>query len=187
MTRNKWVATFAIVTLWSIGQNAFAEAVASDTHEKQTHENHTHDTPQPDVKHNHHEKLGVATLKLNAGNKWVTDAPLRGAMANIHQTMAAALDKIHHGTLNDAMYDALAATTQQEVANMVSQCKLPPDADAQLHLVIAELLLGADALAGKHSKLSREQGAAKVMDALKNYSTFFADDNPVWSVESRQP
>ncbi len=179
MTRKKWVVAFAIVTIWGFGQGAIAEAVISDTHDKQTHEKHAHDKHPLGVKHSHHEPQGVAALKLNAGNKWVTDAPLRAAMANIYQTMSAALEKIHHGTLSDTIYDALAATTQQEVANMVSQCKLPPDTDAQLHLVIAELLLGADAMAGKHESLSREQGAAKVMDALKNYSIFFEDDNPL--------
>lgn len=192
MTRNKWVATFAIVTIWGFGQHSFAEVVTSGSHDKQTHdkhmhEKHAHDNHPPAVKHSHHEAQGVAALKLNAGNKWITDAPLRAAMGNIYQSMSAALEKIHHGTLNDTGYDALAANTQQEVANMVSQCKLPPDADAQLHLVIAELLLGADAMAGKHTALSRQQGAAKVMEALNNYSLFFEDDNPVWKVEPRRP
>lgn len=173
MPPKKWLATFAIMTMWSFGQNAIAEAGASQHHDRSS----------TDVKHSHHEAKGLAALTLNAGNKWVTDAPLRGAMANIHQAMEASLDKIHHGALSDSMYETLATKTQQEVANMVSQCKLPPDADAQLHLVITELLLGADAMAGKHAALSREQGATKVMAALNSYSKFFEDDNPRWRVE----
>ena len=33
-----------------------------------------------------------------------------------------------------------------EVAGIVQNCKLPPEADAQLHIVVAELMAGAYAL-----------------------------------------
>jgi hypothetical protein len=60
----------------------------------------------------------------------------------------------------------------------VSQCKLKPDADAQLHLVVAELLQGADAMHGKTDKVTRQAGAVKVLGALETYAAYF--DHPNW-------
>ena len=41
--------------------------------------------------HEHHHGTTPASLQLNAGKKWQTDAPLRAAMGQIRQSMAAAL------------------------------------------------------------------------------------------------
>ena len=71
----------------------------------------------------------------------------------------------------------LAKQVQASVGKIVAQCKLPPAADAQLHIVIAELLVGADQMAGKVKNSSREDGANKVIGALQAYSQHFADPN----------
>ncbi len=99
--------------------------------------------------HKHEHGPAPATLQLNAGKKWETDGALRQAMGNIRQAMAASLHDIHENRLSKKGYAALAKKVESEVGNIVANCKLEPKADAQLHLIVAELLEGADQMAGK--------------------------------------
>lgn len=133
----------------------------------------------PAHKHDAHEAHGAAaeTLQLNSGKKWETDEALRKAMANIRQAVAGSLHDIHENRLPAAGYSALSRKIEGEVANIVANCKLGTKADAQLHLVIAELLAGADQMAGKVKKTKRQDGAVKVIGALEKYATYFDDLN----------
>lgn len=56
--------------------------------------------------------------------------------------------------------------------------KLDKGADAMLHLVLAEIIAGVEAMEGKDKKLDGRSGAAKVMHALGNYDRYF--DRPGW-------
>ncbi|MBL8435080.1 MAG: hypothetical protein JNL99_09115 [Zoogloea sp.] len=126
-----------------------------------------------DVHHHHGDSHASAqTLRLNAGRQWATDAALRQSMEGINRAMAKALPAIHHDRFGDADYDALAATVSRHVAHAVEHCKLAPAADAQLHLVIAELLAGAEAMEGK-TAAPRHDGAVRVLQALKSYQKYF--------------
>lgn len=120
---------------------------------------------------------GAATLQLNAGKKWETDAPLRQSMEKIRRTMEAALHDIHENRLAAAGYGKLAHQVENEVGAIVSNCKLEPKADAQLHLIVADLLAGAEQMAGKVKKAKRQNGAVKVIGALDNYARYFDDAN----------
>lgn len=122
--------------------------------------------------HHGHDASAPQKLQLNAGKKWETDAPLRQAMGEINQAMAKALPLIHKNQFADADYQALAATVNQKVGDMVANCKLGTQADAMLHLVIADLLAGAETMEGK-AKLSRHDGAVKVLQALDAYGKHF--------------
>ncbi len=62
-----------------------------------------------------------------------------------------------------------------QVAYMVENCKLSAEADAQLHLIIAQLLAGADAMSG--APAGQRDGAVTVVGALGDYATYFADDS----------
>lgn len=128
--------------------------------------------------HTHRPDAVVQALTLNAGQRWATDEHLRKAMGTIRDGMNASLQDIHRGTLADAKYGALAEMVNAEVSFMVSNCRLEPKADAQLHLLIAELLEGADAMAGKRTQGTRQHGAQKVIGALEDYDTYF--DDPGW-------
>ena len=123
----------------------------------------------------HQHGASTHELQLNAGEKWATDAPLRKAMGALNGAMQTSLPAIHDNQLGDAQYDQLAARINDEVAYMGKHCKLAPEADAQLHLVIAELLAGADSMAGKTPDEARRNGAVKVLGALQTYATYFAD------------
>jgi len=125
--------------------------------------------------HAAHQHDGAATLQLNDGKKWETDAPLRKSMAQIRQTVIASLHKIHENKLPASGYATLAHKVESEVGTIVSNCKLEPKADAQLHLIVADLLAGAEQMAGKSKDAKRQDGAVKVIVALDNYAKYFAD------------
>lgn len=129
----------------------------------------------------HHGESGAAVqkLQLNAGKKWATDAALRQAMDEINQAMAKALPLIHRNHFSDADYAALAATINQSVAYAIEHCKLDAKADAMLHLVIGELMAGAEAMDGKTAAL-RHDGAVRVRRALDSYGKYL--QHPNWRV-----
>ncbi|MCC6219603.1 MAG: hypothetical protein IT505_08890 [Aquabacterium sp.] len=125
--------------------------------------------------HDHGHGASTAALQLNAGQKWATDAPLRAGVGEISRAMAASLPAIHANKMSAKAYSRLAKQVQGAVAQIVAQCKLPPAADAQLHIVIADLLVGADQMAGKVKEASRVDGAVKVIGALNAYGQHFDD------------
>lgn len=130
----------------------------------------------PAHKHDAHaDQAAPTTLQLNAGKKWATDEPLRKSMDNIRQSVAASLPQIHENRLTAAGYGALARKVEGEVGNIVGNCKLEPQADAQLHLIVADLLAGSEQMAGKVKKVKRQDGAVKVIGALEKYATYFDD------------
>ncbi|MCK6406572.1 MAG: hypothetical protein L6Q60_11210 [Rhodocyclaceae bacterium] len=116
-----------------------------------------------------------ATLQLDAGKKWPTDAALRASMAEIRENMAAALHDIHEKRLPAKGYAALAGKVEQSVSRIVAECKLDARADEQLHIVVAELLAGAERMAGKVKGASRQAGAVRVIGALDKYAAYFDD------------
>lgn len=120
---------------------------------------------------------GAPTLQLEHGKKWATDAPLRQGMGDIRQALEARHKAIHKGTLDGAGYRELGATIESRVAGIVRDCKLPPEADANLHIVVAELVAAADAMQGKSAE-KPSQGAERAVAAANAYGKHFA--HPGW-------
>ena len=118
-----------------------------------------------------------AKLTLDHGRKWGTDAPLRAAMNEIRTLVAPKVDAIHRGKLTADEYQALGVAIEKQVADIVAQCKLPPEADAMLHLIVADLVAGTDMMQGK-AKGGPAGGAHKVVVAANNYGRYF--DHPGW-------
>jgi len=127
--------------------------------------------------HHHHGSDAPQKLQLNAGKKWATDEALRRAMNEINQAMTLAVPQIHHNRFSDGDYQKLAGTVSKSVSYAVDNCKLQPKADAMLHLVIADLLAGAEIMEGKGSE-TRHDGAVKVLHALQAYGNHF--QHPGW-------
>lgn len=129
--------------------------------------------------HDHGDAHGpggaATTLEMNGGKKWETDAALRKAMGDIRQTVAGSLHAIHENRLPAAGYSKLASKVEGAVGEIVANCKLEPKADAQLHLIVADLLAGAEQMAGKRKTAQRRNGAVKVIGALEKYGTYFDD------------
>lgn len=118
-----------------------------------------------------------AQLHLNHGQKWATDEPLRSNMSALRAALGARIQAIHDETLTQADYQAMGATVAHPVGHIVAECKLEPEADAMLHLVIADLIAGADALQGK-TPTAPPAGARQVVQALNAYGAHF--EHPGW-------
>lgn len=125
-----------------------------------------------------HEHGGhTVKLALDNGKKWATDEPLRKGMAAIRGNLEGALHEIHEGKMSVAGYSALADKLGAQVGGIAAECKLEPKADAQLHVVVAQMIEGVDAMQGKQKKVKRQAGAVKVLAALEQYGNYFDDPN----------
>ena len=136
--------------------------------------------------HQQHEMHGsggaVAQLQLKDGQKWQTDASLRSGMTNIRAAFDADHPAIHAGKQTDAQYDALATRIDQQVKSIVANCRLPEDADSNLHLIVADLLHGVSLMRGEDQTRSRHDGAALIHGALNAYGQYF--DDPAWKPDA---
>ena len=130
-----------------------------------------------DDAHHHHDGGTSAGLSLNNGAKWKTDAPLRHGMQNIRDLLEPQLPAIHNDKLKPAQYQTLSREINAELSAIVKSCKLDKDADAMLHLVLADIIEGVDALAGENKQGGRHDGAVKIYKGLENYGAYFAHPN----------
>lgn len=112
-------------------------------------------------------------LALNEGRKWATDEALRAGMGRIRGLVEPQLGAAHAGKLTPVQYGELAAKIETEVAGIVANCKLEPQADAMLHLVIADIGAGTDAMAGKDVKMRPALGLVKVAQVVNQYGSHF--------------
>jgi hypothetical protein len=126
------------------------------------------------VNNEHDHGHSSMELRLNNGAKWAVDAPLSRAMNNIGSAMHKDMSAIHSGDLEAGKYAVLAKKINSEVNYMIENCNLEPDADAQLHLIIAELMEGSSAM---EDQTSARDGAVKVIGAIESYVTYFEDPN----------
>ena len=102
-------------------------------------------------------------------------------MADIRAAFDADHPAIHAGQQTDAQYEALAGRIEAQVNTIVANCRLPPQADANLHYLIADLSQGVGLMRGQDPARTRHEGAALVHGALRAYGEFF--DDPAWSAE----
>ncbi|WP_198137065.1 hypothetical protein [Nitrobacter hamburgensis] len=109
-------------------------------------------------------------LQLDHGKKWQTDHALRQGMSEIHTAMEQSLPPIHKKAFTPAQYEALAERIQRQIDYVVGNCKLPEDADQQLHLVLEWII---DGVAVMKAKTNREHGAVKIVEALGKYREYF--------------
>lgn len=125
-----------------------------------------------------HGAAASQKIALNAGKKWITDAPLRQAMSAMRASVVATLSLAHEGTATTAQFDALSHEVNAQVAAIVQNCKLDAKADVQLHTVIADLLSGAEVAAGKQTSQSRATGVVQLAQGLNTYGRYF--DHAGW-------
>ena len=125
-----------------------------------------------------HDHADGAQLRLDHGRKWASDAPLREGMARIRALVAPQLDRAHRGTMTTAEYAALAGQVEGEVGKIVAQCKLPPEADAVLHVLLSGLMEGTGAMAGRTAGHKPQDGLVRVVAAVNDYGRHF--EHPGW-------
>lgn len=128
--------------------------------------------------HDHGHASADQVLRLNDGRKWQGDEPLRQSMTVIRDAVGAVLPAVHRGKLKASEYDALGGEIDRQVANIVQNCKLDPQADEVLHAILADLMAGNEALRGRDAKVSRGDGVMGVVHALEQYGKHF--EHPGW-------
>ena len=117
-------------------------------------------------------------LQLDHGKKWPTDEALRRGMSAINELVHRAPAALHKGTAKTEAYAGLGARIEREVGRIVAKCRLAPDADAQLHLVITDMIAGANAMKGEKLSAEGRGGLARIAGALRTYDSYF--DHPGW-------
>lgn len=130
-----------------------------------------------DHAHDHHD-LSDATLELNQGQKWAIDAPLRQGMGAIHGSVAGAIEQIHAGEMSADSYQQLTTQVNEQLAYIFENCELPADADAQLHIVLANVMHDLEAVAGKTEEKSPSDAVVSIAQMLNSYGDFF--DHQDW-------
>lgn len=120
-----------------------------------------------------------AVLTPPEGQRWATDEPLREAMERLRSSVEERLAAQENGNVDGAQAQALAQTVEREVAYMIENCKLPPEPDAALHVLIARMLSAAHEL--KESPAGAE-AASELARILNTYGEHF--DHPGWTALS---
>lgn len=123
-----------------------------------------------------HQHPAPAVAQATPAQRWATDAPLRTGMAKI-RTAVDALQHYERGHMGPEQAVELATQVQQQIAYLVANCKLEPQADAALHVIIAELGAGAQALKDNPADLA---AIPPMRQALQHYPRQFND--PTWTV-----
>jgi hypothetical protein len=123
----------------------------------------------------HHDAHGTSALSLNEGRRWETDLPLRTGMQRIRDAVEPVLQARATGPITRDAAKTLAASIQENVNYLIENCKLAPQADATLHVLITELLTAAALLAENPGSLD---AVSQLRDALKKYPEYF--DHPGW-------
>jgi hypothetical protein len=124
-----------------------------------------------------HAAAEPSKLVLDHGSKWATDAPLRKYMNEIRAALATKAEGMRQGTLLPDDYKVLGSLIETRIVSIVSECELEPAADANFHLIVAELLDSAATMQGK-SKAAPSSGADKALRAVNEYGQFF--NHPDW-------
>jgi hypothetical protein len=127
--------------------------------------------------HEAHGAAPEARLTLDHGRRWATDEALRRYMGEIRDALAPWSEAILAGKLTNEQALTLGMHIEMKVAAIVADCKLPPEADARLHVVVADLLEAARVMQGQ-SKREPARGTAQAVRATQMYATYF--DHPGW-------
>lgn len=120
-----------------------------------------------------HGAADAHQLSLNNGKQWATDAPLRQSMTRIRALVAPQIDAAHAGKLRAADYQALARQTEEQIGVIVKECKLAPQADEALHIVIARMGEGLEVMNGKSATAKPVDGLLHLAEAINDYGAHF--------------
>jgi len=109
-----------------------------------------------------------------AATPFATDRALRDGMEDIRAAVVGRSGAIHAGSLAPRQYRDLAGILERDVASIIANCKLAPDADAALHGILGEIGAGMAAMRGQGGE-SPAEGAMRVGRALNAYAERFDD------------
>jgi hypothetical protein len=112
---------------------------------------------------------------LPEGQRWATDEPLRASMLKIRAGVEETMPAYQSGALDANQAQSLSATVEQSVEYMIQNCKLEPEPDAALHVLIGRMLTASEAM--KKEAVS-QAGWPELLAVLRDYAATF--DHPGW-------
>lgn len=128
-----------------------------------------------DLHQHHHHGEQASQLQLNAGKKWAIDDSLHIGMTGIKDLIATDVDAIHVNDFSASQYQHLAEKIDGKLKYLFKNCKLPQDADAQLHVLLAKVMQASHQM--KQSQ-GQKSGVIAIINAMKAYPEYFND--PKW-------
>jgi len=112
---------------------------------------------------------------LEEGQRWASDAPLREAMLKIREHVEANTAAFHEGTLSVAAARDLADGVELDVQFIIANCRLAPEPDAALHVLIGRIFTATGALRANPESMG---GLPQLVAVLHDYGLTF--DHPGW-------
>lgn len=125
-------------------------------------------------KHGNHHKTQQEMMQLNQGEKWPIDASLHKGMSSIKNSMEANISPIHTKKFTVEQYAALSNKVKIHLVYLFENCKLPAEADAQLHTLLFKVMQGSEQM---ESPENPRGGAIEIIKALQQYPQYFDDKN----------
>lgn len=126
---------------------------------------HTHDSA-------HKEQSKV--IQLNHGKKWEIDSSLHIGMTNIKISFEKNISPIHYKKFTNEQYNALAKEIDKQLTYLFENCKLPKNADEQLHTLLFSIIQGNNKM---KSAENPRTGAIEIIKTLQQYPQYFDDKN----------
>lgn len=152
---------------------AASTAQSAGSHEPARHEAQHEAAPAHDAADDHHRHDEThPMLRLDDGQPWATDAPLVEGMERIRDAVAEASAQ---SALDAAAAAALVMSVRDQINFLIANCQLEPEADATLHVFIAQLLGAAAAL---EADPASPAGLPQLQETLRQYPRYFA--HPGW-------
>ena len=129
--------------------------------------------------HHHHEE-GPKKLALDeGGKKWATDAALRKGMEQLKTLVEADHPPIHAKKFTTEGYRALSKKLEEPIGEIFRTCKLPPKADAMLHVVLLDVLDAMKVMGGDAPVTEKRSAFVRIVTSLNGYGEHF--DHPGWA------
>lgn len=125
-------------------------------------------TSDPGHAHNH-ELTGE--LAMDGDQPWQTDEPLRRGMTEIRVAIGMLAPAFDARVLSLPQSQQLSEAVRLSVTNIISQCQLTPEADANLHVILGRILVATDVL----DFLPLDAGGIPaIQHALEEYGHYFS-------------
>lgn len=139
--------------------------------------------PLAQAQHAHEDHDATTAAPANPAQRFETDAALREGMGRIHE----ALKELRHYEMGH-MPESIAVEKVQEIQSAIdylfANCKLPADADAALHTILAPLLGAVQAFEKNPKDMAAVAG---MRDAANNYPHRFKDPDWPLPADSAEP
>lgn len=124
--------------------------------------------------HEHDNQTHKLELELNHGKRWTIDESLHTGMTSLKREIEVSLEAIHNNQFSAVQYQELAGSLNDHLNFLFKNCKLEPQADAQLHILLAKIMGGVEQI---KSNDNQKQGVVLIIQSLQEYPVYFEDSN----------